>query len=499
MTDSTKSALPDSEVSRREFLKRSATLGAVPALSAPGLANGSPKSHSASERKPPNVILIHADQVRWDAVSAYGLNPMGLTPNIDAMARRGVRFLTAVTNQPLCAPSRACLMTGQYPCRNGIFANLSPGLSPGTVTIATAFRQAGYTAAYIGKWHLALESHEKPSSMGPVPPEQRGGFLDFWEAANTMEFSTRPYEGTIYDGDGKEITYAGVYRVDFLTQRAVQFLRNSARQPFFLVLSYVEPHFQNDWSGANDHRFVAPHGYAERYANPFVPEDLRFLPGTWQRDLPDYYGCIASVDEGVGTILKTLGDLGLGENSIVGFLSDHSSHFNTRNVECKRSPHESSIHIPLIFQGPGFNRSLLIPELVSMVDIAPTVLEAAGIPVPGTMQGHSACRLLDRRVGDWRNEVFIMISESMVGRALRTERWTYAVVAPDAKPGADTSSDHYREYQMYDLFADPHQLVNLAGRREYRKIAAQLRERLKARMAEAGDRVAEIEEARFYP
>lgn len=484
-----------SAVTRREFLRRSAVVSAVPALS----AHGAGEKGGAQKRKPPNVVLIIADQVRWDAVGAYGLNPMGLTPNIDGMARRGVRFLSAITNQPLCAPSRACLMTGQYPPKNGVFANLSRGLSPDAVTIATAFRQAGYTAGYIGKWHLALESHEKISSMGPVPREQRGGFLDFWEAANVMEYSTRPYQGTIYDADEKEITYSGIYRVDFLTQRVVRYLRNFAHEPFFLVVSYLEPHFQNDWVNSSNFRFVAPKGYAERYANPFVPHDLRFLPGTWQRDLPDYYGCIARVDEGVGTILRTLAELGLEENTIVGFLSDHSSHFNTRNVEYKRSAHESSVHIPLVFQGPGFNRSLVVPQLVSQVDVTPTVLEAAGIPVPDTMQGHSAFGLLDGRVDGWQNDVFIMISESMVGRALRTEEWTYAVVAPNLRPREDTASDHYVEYQLYNLYADPHQLVNLAGRREYQEIAAKLRERLRARMVEAGDREARIEPAQFYP
>lgn len=488
----------EKKVSRREFLARSTALSAIPAVASQ--EKGSQEKHPRNtERRQPNVLMIIADQVRWDMIGAYGLNPMHLTPNIDGIAQRGVRFLSAITNQPLCAPSRACLMTGQYPPRNGVFANLSHGISPNAVTIATAFRQAGYTTNYIGKWHLALESHEKISSMGPVPREQRGGFLDFWEASNIMEYTTRPYEGTIYDSNGKEIKYSGVYRVDFLTQRAVSFLQTHAREPFLLVVSYLEPHFQNDWVHPYNFRFVAPKGYAEKFSNPFVPHDLKFFPGTWQKDLPDYYGCVARVDEGVGTILETLKRAGLEENTIVAFLSDHGCHFNTRNVEYKRSPHESSIHIPLVVQGPGLNRSLAISQLVSQIDVAPTLLEAAGVPVPETMQGRSAYGLLGGRVEGWRNEMFIMISESMVGRAIRTDQWTYAVVAPDAKPRSEFSSDHYVEYQLYDLFADPHQLVNLAGRREYQQVASHLRGRLKARMAEAEDQMAEIEPAKFYP
>ncbi len=474
-------------VTRRQFLKQSATAAALPAISvAPSRAGPLDAS------KQPNIVIVIADQFRWDALGAYGLNPTGLTPNLDAMGRRGVLFQSAITNQPLCAPSRACLLTGQYPMKNGVWRN-GLGLAPDAVTLATVLKKAGYTANYIGKWHLAGGGRNSPT--GPVPIEQRGGFVDFWEASNVLEHTSHPYEGEIYDAEGKPIKFSGTYRVDFLTDRAVRFLKQVARQPFLLVVSYLEPHFQNDLD-----RFVAPKSYAERYANSFTPEDLRPFPGDWPSQLPDYYGCIASVDEAVGRLLKTLAELRMAENTIVTFLSDHACHFRTRNAEYKRSPHESSVHIPLVVEGAGFNRSLVVPELVSQVDVAPTLLEAAGVPVQNTMQGKSALALLDRRIEGWHNEVFIQVTESFVGRALRNERWTYAVrPAQPTSPARSPSSDRYVEYQMYDLFADPHQLVNLAGRREYRETAAQLRARLKARMAEAGDPEAEIEEVNFYP
>ncbi len=474
-------------VTRRQFLKRSATAAAIPAISVVP-SRASPLDAS----KQPNIVIVIADQFRWDALGAYGLNPTGLTPNLDAMARRGVLFQSAITNQPLCAPSRACLLTGQYPMKNGVWRN-GLGLAPDAVTIATVLKKQGYTANYIGKWHLA--SRGIVSSPGAVPPDKRGGFLDLWEASNVLEHTSHPYEGEMYDAEGKPIKFSGIYRVDFLTDRAVRFLKQVARQPFLLVVSYLEPHFQNDWN-----RFVAPKGYAERYANSFIPEDLRPFPGDWPSQLPDYYGCISSIDEAVGRLLSTLTELGMAENTIVTLLSDHACHFRTRNNEYKRSPHESSVHIPLVVQGPGFNRSLVVPELVSQVDVAPTLLVAAGVPVPSTMQGKSALPLLDRRIESWRNEVFIQVTESFVGRALRNERWTYAVRPAQPTPASRLpSSDRYVEYQMYDLFADPHQLINLAGRREYQVVAAQLRARLKARMAEAGDPEAEIEEVGFYP
>jgi arylsulfatase A-like enzyme len=189
--------------------------------------------------------------------------------------------------------------------------------------------------------------------------------------------------------------------------------------------------------------------------------------------------------------------VGAAENTIVVFTSDHACHFRTRNAEYKRSAHESSVHIPLVVQGPGFNRRVEVPELVSQVDLAPTLLEAVGLTPPASMQGRSYLPLLDQKTG-WRNEVFIQISESMVGRALRSDRWKYAIAARNP-PVRTASSDRYVEYQMYDLFADPHELINLAGRREYREAAKDLRARLLARMAEVGERNPVIDDAPYYP
>jgi arylsulfatase A-like enzyme len=199
------------------------------------------------------------------------------------------------------------------------------------------------------------------------------------------------------------------------------------------------------------------------------------------------------MDETVGAIRASLKEDGLDGNTILAFVSDHGCHFKTRNTEYKRSPHESSIHIPLVIEGPGFNRSLQISELVSHVDLAPTLLEAAGLRPPATMQGRSFLPLLDGHTEQWRNEVYFEMSEFMTGRALRTPQWTYAVAAPkrrDWKPVA--SSRQYFEYMMYDLAADPYQHVNMAGREEARQAAGELRERLLKRIYEASGAQPEI-------
>ena len=468
--------------SRRRFLTSS---GAALASRA-ALAEAAPAAPSK-----PNIVIIIADQVRADAIGAYGKNPMDLTPNLDAMARQGTLYRHMFTNQPVCSPSRACLFTGQYPARHGVWRNTGRGvgLSPNATTIATVCRDAGYSANYIGKWHLA------DGTRGPVPPAQRGGFLNLWQASNELEITAHPYEGDLYDGDGRPIHFENQYRADFLTELAKRFLQNVSKQsPFLLVVSYLEPHQQNDLG-----RMVAPKGYAERYQNPFVPEDLKHFPGNWQQQLPDYYGSIKRIDECVGEIRTALANAGLDQNTIMVFVSDHGCHFMTRNTEYKRSGHDASIHIPLIIDGPGFRGGHEVRELVSMVDLSPTLLEAAGLAIPKSMQGRSTLPLVTGAAQNWRNEVFIQMSEFWTARALRTPEWTYVAAAPRGN-GPYRPAPHAPEYatfQIYDNRADPYQLVNLAGHRSTEAIDAEMRERLRARMAEAGDAPAELNPCKF--
>lgn len=141
-------------------------------------------------------------------------------------------------------------------------------------------------------------------------------------------------------------------------------------RPFLLVVSYLAVHHQND-----SDLFVPPK-YAYTYKHPWVPQDLRPLPETWPSQLPGYYGCVKGIDDAVETLLASLKKQGIDQDTIVLFTSDHACHFRTRNAEYKRSPHESSIHITLIVQGPGFDRAMEIQELVGQVDFAPTLLEA---------------------------------------------------------------------------------------------------------------------------
>ena len=322
-----------------------------------------------------------------------------------------------------------------------------------------------------------------------MPPEKRGGFDEFWEAANVLEFTSQPFETVMYDAEGKEVRPPG-YRVDALTDRVIHFLKEVRRpdDPFYFMVSYLEPHHQNDVD-----RYVPPEGYEERYANPFVPQDLRTLPGNWQTQLPGYYGCIRNIDENVGRIMAALEEIGEAENTVVVFTADHGCHFRTRNAEYKRSCHDASLRVPLVMWGPGLDRRQVVPEPVGLVDIPPTLLDAAGLPVPDTMQGQSLLPLVrreQRALAEWQEETFVQISESMTGRAIRSERWTYGVTSPDGKSAA--SSEVYVDSHLYDNFADPFQHVNLVGRPQYKGVAEALRERLVGRMVAVGEAKPEI-------
>jgi arylsulfatase A-like enzyme len=187
---------------------------------------------------------------------------------------------------------------------------------------------------------------------------------------------------------------------------------------------------------------------------------------------------VKRLDEALGRLFDALKSLGLQDNTIVLFTSDHGNHFKTRNAEYKRSCHESSVRVPTAFCGLGFNGGGQIRELVSLVDLPPTLLDAAGIPVPDEMAGHSILPLLRANTEDWPDDVFIQISESQVGRAVRTRRWKYSVVAPDKDGNVDSAADHYVEEYLYDLEVDPYELTNLIGLESHQKVAVMMRERL---------------------
>ena len=453
----------------------------------------------ARKTERPNILVFFTDQQRWDTCGCYRTvpvahdphgNPVCMTPNLDRMADRGVRFDLAFTCQPVCGPARACIQTGRYATEVGVHTNHRM-LPRGQDTLARALSRNGYEVGYLGKWHLAsFGPKDGPDDFRtrPVPPDRRGGYTDFWLASDVLEFTSHSYDGHMFDSEGRRRDFpAGRYRVDAQTDWLLEYLDSRTRErPFFMFCSYIEPHHQND-----HHHFEGPHGCRERFAHFDVPGDLVDTEGDWRDEYPDYLGCIHKLDESLGRVLARLEDLGLAENTLVIFTSDHGCHFRTRNGEYKRSCHDACIRIPCVIRGPGFDGGEVVRELVSLIDLAPTILHSAGVAPGAAMRGRDLRLLTGAAPSPWREEVFLQISESHCGRAIRTRRWKYSVRAP-GKTGADPDSASYVEDCLYDLDHDPNERDNLVTDPSLVETRAGLAVRLKRCMAEAGERVPAI-------
>ena len=436
----------------------------------------------------PNVIFLFSDQQRWDTLGCYG-QPMGISPNLDRLAEEGTLFENAFTCQPVCGPARACLQSGKYATEVGCHTNGFP-LPPDEAHLARCFAEAGYETGYLGKWHLASGGGgpERLFMDRGIPPELRGGYNDYWLASDVLEFTSHSYDGHMFDADGNRREFPeGRYRVDAQTDWAIEYLQTrTGERPFFLFVSYIEPHFQNDHAC-----FEGPHGSKERFKDFVVPGDLEGTEGDWREEYPDYLGCCWSLDENVGRIRAELERLGLADDTVIIYTSDHGCHFKTRNDEYKRSCHDGCLRIPMIAWGPGFEGGGVIQEMASLIDIPPTLLRAGGADVPGQMQGRPLQGLVDGTAMDWPDEVFAQISESQCGRCIRTRQWKYSVTAPE-KGGGDAASDVYVEDFLYNLDADPHERNNLVADAAYAEVRAELAATLIRRMVEAGECAPEI-------
>ncbi|MFW6132561.1 MAG: sulfatase-like hydrolase/transferase, partial [Planctomycetota bacterium] len=331
----------------------------------------------------------------------------------------------------------------------------------------------------------------------PVPPDRRGGYEDFWLASDALEFTSHGYDGHMFDADGNKREFPeGRYRVDAQTDWVLEYLRDRAgagrdgNRPFFLFVSYIEPHHQND----HEH-YEGPVGSKERFADFPVSGDLVDTGGDWRREYPDYLGCCHALDANLGRVLEELDRLGLADDTLVAFTSDHGSHFCTRNNEYKRSCHDGCLRIPMVFRGPGFSGGVVSDAMASLIDLPPTLLAAGNVDVPRTMRGralqpHAAGPAPD----DWPDDVFAQISESHCGRTVRTRRWKYSVRAPD-KTGLDPDSEVYVEDFLYDLEADPHERDNRVTDPALAEVRAEMADRLKRRMTAVGEKAPVIRSA----
>lgn len=446
----------------------------------------------------PNIIFYFSDQQRWDTLGCYG-QKLPVTPNLDELAKEGTRFENAFTCQPVCGPARACLQTGKYATQIRCYIN-GIALPFGNVkTLAQCFNEAGYATAYVGKWHLATD---RPQGLNyetsAIPQDRRGGYKDYWMASDVLEFTSHGYNGYVFNADNERVPFTG-YRADCINDFAIDFLhtRKGNPEPFFLFVSQIEPHHQND-----RRRYEGPDGSKAKFADFEVPGDLKaysdaHADGTdisnWKENYPDYLGCCHSLDYNVGRLVDTLKEQGMWENTILVYTADHGSHFITRGIEAeyKRTCHDASIHIPLIVTGPGFEGGKTVEHVVSLLDLPATLLDCAGIKKPDEFQGRSLRPLAQNPQMEWEDVAFMQISESRVGRAIRTPEYTYSVRA-EGDGYAVSGSDVYYEEFFYVLKDDPYQQNNLAADPAWARKRAQLAEILKQKMLQAGEAAPEI-------
>jgi arylsulfatase A-like enzyme len=348
------------------------------------------------ERRP-NIIWFLGDQHRAQA-TGYAGDANLHTPNMDVLASEGMDFARAVSGYPLCCPFRGALLTGIYPHRScpGHEVELTPGLQ----TVAAPFSEAGYTTTWLGKWHLdGFKERGGRAVFHEVARPRRGGF-DEWLAYenNNSQWDTWVH-GHAEGGAEVPPTRLPGYETDVLTDRLLDLVRRRAAdgRPFFAAMSAQPPH----------NPYVAPEAYMRRHTpgavalRPNVPA-VRRVRERARRELAGYYAAIENLDANLGRLVECLRELGLLDDTHIVFFSDHGDLHGSHGQFMKTAPWEEAIRIPCVIGGGrrythATGRS---DALVNHVDIAPTSLGLAGIPVPAWMEGTDYSHIRDPRRHD---------------------------------------------------------------------------------------------------
>lgn len=431
-----------------------------------------------------NIIFYFTDQQRADTCGCFG-QPLNITPNLDRLASEGVKFDYAFSPQPVCGPCRALFQTGKYPTETGCFRN-NVMLPDNIKTLADYIEEAGYETAYIGKWHLASDGElEKPPKIDhtitAIPQELRGGYTGFWRTADVLEFTSHGYDGYVFDENNNRIDFKG-YRADCITDLALDFFdERDTEKPFFMTISHIEPHHQNDRK-----HYEGPEGSKEKFKDYILPEDLKALKGDAEIEYPDYLGACENLDKNLGKLVEKLKEKNLYDNTIIIFASDHGSHFKTRNRDShlngyddyKRSCHDACLRVPLVIAGGPYKGGVAVEELVSTESLPKTILAIAGVDVGDAMIGENLLNVVEKKDKERPNQIFAQISESRVGRCVRTPRYTYSIYAPGVNGGEAASSDVYADDFLYDMEKDPYQLNNVVDNADYADVKADMRKRL---------------------
>ncbi len=410
-----------------------------------------------------NIIFYFSDQQRYDTINE------AVTPNLERLKEEGITYENAMTCQPVCGPARSCIQSGVYASEIDCFKNNIP-LPQDIDSLAKMMTREGYDTAYIGKWHLASGKGAGNNQRTATPEHLRAGYR-YWRSADCLEHTSNGYKGYLFDENCNKIEFEK-NRADFINDLLLEYLDNRDKErPFFAFISQLEPHHQNSTDD-----YECPKGYEEEFKNTPYPIDLVGLMGSYKKHYAKYLGCCKSLDENVGRLEKYLKEKGLWENTVVIYTADHGCHFKTRNFEYKRSCHEASLHIPMLIFGGGVPKNIKYNGLTSLIDMPATILDIAKIAQPNNFRGTSVLKYLK---GEQKREnVYVEISESQLGRAIVTERYTYSVKKACSLGQFNGRSKVYFEDKLYDNQKDKGQKHNLIKDKAYNKTKKELKAKL---------------------
>lgn len=493
----------DRSLTRRDFLRGAGAGAAGLALTGiPGraeagapriLSAGSGRSASGSRNGRPNLVVIMADQLGRNHCGFAG-DEKAHTPNMDRIAREGADFVNGMVVYPMCAPFRASFFSGRYPSSTGMVIN-ELRVMPNPRSLASVLMENGYRTCYIGKWHLFGKDHTIPQQFCPPGP-YRLGFDGQWNAFN---FHHDYYDGFYFRDTFDPIDVDG-YEPHHQTEMAVDYLRSreGSEEPFALFLSMGPPH--DPWTWDN-----CPETFNQMYREVEFPDPPNFQADGhalyWSRDrgrewyeqqfLPNrfryrkvYHAMTASVDWNVGRVLEELDRLGMAEDTLLMFTSDHGEMFGAHGRVAKKIYYDEAARVPLLLRWPGeipAGRQSEVP--INSPDLMPTLLSLLDLPIPDRVEGadlsHSARGEPgpepDYALLQGMGHTFQWV-DGWEWRALRGRRYTYAL---ERSP---------RRELLFDNARDPYQMENLADDPEHSELTARLRRRLQQRMDELNDR-----------
>lgn len=461
---------------RRRFLQTSAAGFGFPFVN----TLISPASHAASERL--NLIFILIDDMRFDSMSCMG-HPFLKTPNLDRMVAGGILFNHGYVTTSLCSPSRASILCGQYAHRHGVLDNSTP-LPASAPIFPVELQKNGYDTAFIGKWHMGGESDN------PRPGFNR------WISFKGQGI----YNNPTFNIDGQPVKRQG-YITDLLTDYAADFIRQDRQKPFFLYLSHKAVHA--DFFPAERHKNAysditvlhpasmadTPENYegkplwVKRQRHSWHGVDYMYHDLTYfDRFILDYNRTMLAVDDSIGCILDTLNERGILENTLVLFMGDNGFLHGEHGLIDKRCMYEESIRVPFLAYGPSIVQSgKRSDRIVLNIDICPTILDAAGIAVPETVQGASFLPILRGENPTWR--------EAMLYEYF----WEAAFPQTPTVFGVRTERHKYIHYhgifdlnELYDLESDPKEMHNRIDDPAYFETRQDMQRRLRSLMQETG-------------